>query len=167
MVVERVSPLKLNAVEAALRRAVRRRRASVTAVEPAGATIVFTIAQPDLCSMLLSADVRFATFLPCRIAAYEAGDGVKLAAMSPVEFARGLHRPDLDALVTSAENLLNAILEETAHPVMAAAGGHAESGWGATEDQVNMRGALPQRIDKRGSKLEEIAGTGQHDSHGG
>ena len=39
--------------------------------------------------------------------------------------------------------------------------------WGATEDQVNMRGALPQRIDKRGSKLEEIAGTGQHDSRGG
>ena len=30
-----------------------------------------------------------------------------------------------------------------------------------------MRGALPQRIDNRGSKLEEIAGTGEHDSPGG
>ena len=167
MVVERVSPLKLNAVEAALRRAVRRRRASVAAVEPAGATIVFTILQPDLYSMLLSAEVRFAAFLPCRIAAYPAGDGVKLVAMSPVEFVRALPRPDLEGIATAAENLLNEILEETAHPVMAATGGHAESGWGATEDQVNMRGALPQRIDKRGSKLEEIAGTGQHDSHGG
>ena len=167
MIVERVSPLKLNYVEAALLRAVRRRRASVAAVEPAGAAIVFTIQQPDLYAMLLSAEVRFAALLPCRIAAFAAGDGVKLAAVSPVGFARSLHRPDLDSLAAAAENLLNEILEDTAHPVMTAAGGHAESGWGATEDQVNMRGALPQRIDKRGSKLEEIAGTGQHDSHGG
>lgn len=38
---------------------------------------------------------------------------------------------------------------------------------GATEDQVNMAGTVPERIDKHGTKIEEIAGTGQHDSLGG
>ena len=41
------------------------------------------------------------------------------------------------------------------------------SGIGATEDQMNMRDTLPQRNDKRGSKLEDQAGTGEHDSQGG
>jgi hypothetical protein len=38
---------------------------------------------------------------------------------------------------------------------------------GATEDQVNMMGTVPERIDKHGTKIEDIAGTGQHDSLGG
>ncbi len=38
---------------------------------------------------------------------------------------------------------------------------------GATEDQVNMAGTVPERIDKHSAKIEEIAGTGQHDSLGG
>lgn len=41
------------------------------------------------------------------------------------------------------------------------------SGIGATEDQMDIRGALPQRIDKRGSKIEDMAGTGEIDSSGG
>jgi hypothetical protein len=36
-----------------------------------------------------------------------------------------------------------------------------------TEDLVNMRAALPQRIDCRGTKIEELAGTGAHDAAGG
>jgi 3-isopropylmalate dehydrogenase len=36
-----------------------------------------------------------------------------------------------------------------------------------TEEQVNMRAALPQRIDSHGSKIEELAGTGKVDSQGG
>ena len=36
-----------------------------------------------------------------------------------------------------------------------------------TEDQVNMRAALAQRIDSHGSKIEEMAGTGAVDSQGG
>jgi hypothetical protein len=169
MVIERVSPLTLNDVDAALRRAIRRRRGSLVAVEPAGAATVFTIMQPDLYAMLLSVEVRFAAFLPCRIAAYEDGAGSKLVAASPMAFARSLHRPDLDALAIAAENLLNEILDETARPMTQAAGrgGHAESGLGATEDQMNMRGTVPQRIDSRGTKVEELAGTGEQDSPGG
>jgi glycerol dehydrogenase len=38
---------------------------------------------------------------------------------------------------------------------------------GATEEQMNARGTVPPRIDKRGSKVEDLAGTGQQDAPGG
>jgi len=38
---------------------------------------------------------------------------------------------------------------------------------GATEDQVNMTLQQPQRIDNWGTKAEDLAGTGEHDSKGG
>jgi len=41
------------------------------------------------------------------------------------------------------------------------------SGIGATEDQMDARGTIPQRIDRIGTKVEDLAGTGQHDSPGG
>jgi hypothetical protein len=41
------------------------------------------------------------------------------------------------------------------------------SGIGATEDQVDMRDTVPQRIDRFGTKVEDLAGTGQHDDLGG
>jgi hypothetical protein len=37
----------------------------------------------------------------------------------------------------------------------------------ATENQVCTSATVPQRIDRSGSKVEEIAGTGEHDAHGG
>ena len=41
------------------------------------------------------------------------------------------------------------------------------SGIGATEDQIDMRGTIGQRIDNKGTKVEDEAGTGQIDSEGG
>lgn len=41
------------------------------------------------------------------------------------------------------------------------------SGIGATEDEIDMRSTVPQRIDKKGTKIEDLAGTGEHDSAGG
>ena len=41
------------------------------------------------------------------------------------------------------------------------------SGIGATEEQVDNRDTVPQRIDKKGTKVEDLAGTGDHDSSGG
>ena len=38
---------------------------------------------------------------------------------------------------------------------------------GATEDQVNVRATVPQRIDGHGSNVEDIAGTGETDAAGG
>jgi hypothetical protein len=41
------------------------------------------------------------------------------------------------------------------------------SGIGATEDQMDIRGTIGQRIDNKGTKVEDEAGTGQIDSSGG
>jgi len=41
------------------------------------------------------------------------------------------------------------------------------SSMGATEDQMDMRGTVPQRTDKVGTKIEDEAGTGEQDSQGG
>jgi hypothetical protein len=38
---------------------------------------------------------------------------------------------------------------------------------GATEDQVNLRAMVPQRTDKAGTKLEDLAGTGRFEGEGG
>jgi hypothetical protein len=38
---------------------------------------------------------------------------------------------------------------------------------GATEDQMNVTLQSPQRIDGHGTKPEDLAGTGSHDSQGG
>jgi uncharacterized protein (DUF302 family) len=169
MILERVSSLRLSEIETVLRRAARRRRANVSAVEPLGPAIVFTLSQPDLYSQLLVADVRFSAFLPLRISAYEQAGSVTLLAASPVEFAQGLDHPEVAFLAANLENLVNEFLDETTRPAAMAAkpGGHAESALGATEDQMNMRGTVPQRIDRHGSKVEEMAGTGEQDSPGG
>lgn len=41
------------------------------------------------------------------------------------------------------------------------------TGIGATEQQVDLRDTVPQRIDKAGTKIEDLAGTGEQDSPGG
>lgn len=41
------------------------------------------------------------------------------------------------------------------------------TGIGATEDQMDARATIPQRIDRLGTKVEDLAGTGEQDSPGG
>lgn len=41
------------------------------------------------------------------------------------------------------------------------------SGLGATEDQMNSQATIPQRTDKVGTKLEDLAGTGDFEGSGG
>jgi uncharacterized protein (DUF302 family) len=173
-----VSDQPLGAAEPAVRRAARRNGASVLMVGyvgqhvPAGGddAIVFGICSPELYGALLVADIRVSAFLPCRIAAYSVAGRVTLASVSPLEFCRMLDRPDLAPLATPLEALLLRIMEDAAEAAAAtelvAAGKHL-GGLGATEDQMNVRGSIPQRIDCRGSKLEDVAGTGEHDSPGG
>lgn len=38
---------------------------------------------------------------------------------------------------------------------------------GATEDNVDAAGTVPQHVNEQGDKVEDIAGTGKHDSLGG
>jgi hypothetical protein len=169
MILERISSLLLTDMEPALRRAARRRKASISAVESLGPATVFSISLPESYPELLAADIRFAALLPLRISAYEQENAVILLTASPVAFAKALDRPEAEPLAASLESLLIALLDEVKRPMVltARSGGHAESALGATEDQMNMRGTVPQRIDRRGSKVEEMAGTGEQDSPGG
>ncbi len=58
---------------------------------------------------------------------------------------------------------------ERAAPAKAetAPGAASDASVGATEEQVDMRDTVPQRTGSRGPKVEDIAGTGEHDSQGG
>lgn len=171
---------KLGAVENAVRRAAHRHEASVIAVTHVGQHLhgaqgaadafVYWLCQHDLYAALLVADIRVSAFLPFRIAAWSDGGNAVLEAVSPVEICRLLNRPDLAPLATPLEDLLRTIMEEAARPAAAAtqaAAGTHRGGLGATEDQMNVRGSLPQRIDCRGTKVEELGGTGELDTPGG
>jgi uncharacterized protein (DUF302 family) len=171
---------RLGDIEAALRRAANRNGASVVTHIRVGQhlaecgspddAIVFGICHPELYAGLLAADLRTSAFLPCRIAAYSQAGHVTLLAATPLDACRALNRPDLAPLAAPLEDLLKRIVEETAAVSEAAAEAAAAvhtGGIGATEEQVSMRGSLPQRIDCRGTKVEDMAGTGQHDSQGG
>jgi hypothetical protein len=98
------------------------------------------------------------------VAACAVGSGSFLEAIPPREYCRLLRRPELDPLAASLEDTLHLVMEEAAHGLQASTwrGDH-----GSTEDQVNMRATLPQRIDCVGTKVEELAGTGVTDTQGG
>jgi uncharacterized protein (DUF302 family) len=176
---EVVSGLPFGAIEAALRRAAHHHGADVVSVtnvgqllheaSPSQQGVVFGLCQPELHQALLAADLRAAVFLPCRIAAFVREGRVTLTSVSPVELCRMLNRPDLAPLTAPMEALLSRIMHDAAEMAPAAvhAAGGGRAGLGATEEQVSLRGSLPQRIDRRGSKVEDLAGTGTHDSKGG
>ena len=176
------SSVNLDDIESVLKAVADRHNANVTVVshlgqphhvEAAGGpkeALVFTFYHPKLHTALLAADIRFAGFLPCRVAAWPEEGGVMLQALLPSEFCRILGRSDLEQLTVPLDGVLQGILEDAAKPLTAPARarpGVETSRWGATEDQVNMRATIAQRIDYRGTKIEDEAGTGTHDSSGG
>ncbi len=165
------SAVKLHDIEAVLRAAAQRHNASLLVVSHlAHDAIGFSLCFSKSYAALLAADKRFAAFLPCRVAAWAEGDGVRLESLAPSEYCRLLDRLDLAPLAAPLESVLQQILEESATPLVASAHTRVATGaspWGATEDQVNMRAALPQRVDCRGTKVEDEGGTGAHDAPGG
>lgn len=153
-------------IESGLRAAAESRGGQILAISRFGQlvpgdAVAFTVCFTELYAPLLAADVRFATLLPCRIAVCPKGDGFLLEAISASEFTRLLQRPELEPLASRVDDALRRVMEDAARRA-AAAVEHA-----STEDQVNMRLALPQRIDCHGTKVEELAGTGAIDSQGG
>ena len=157
---------RLDQIEIALRLAAERHGGSILAISRVSPDAdAFTLCLSALYSPLLAADTRFAAFLPVRVAACAHGEASVLETISPREFCRMLHRPDLEPLAVQLEDALRAIMEETARPMAHAAS--APAGHLATEDQINMRAAVPQRIDCHGTKVEELAGVGTHDAQGG
>jgi len=172
---------KLADIESALCRAAQKRKAHVIAVTRFSAllgekakqvledAISFTVCHTELYGPLVAADIRFAAFLPCRIAAVRRGEGVKLETISPKHFCLLLGRPELERIADPLDKLLRDLMLEAAKlPVLPAHAHHAaHSLLGAREGQVSMRASIPQRIDCHGTKIEDIAGTGKVDAPGG
>ncbi len=171
---------RLDGIEFALRQAALRHGATIHGVAHVGQhlrdsgsredVLSFSISVPELYAALLEAEIRMSLFLPCRIAAYTRGGRAELETISPVDFCRVLNRPDLAPLAVPLDNLLRKIMQEAASPYPASAQAAASvhrDGLGATEEQMNSRGAIPQRIDSHGTKVEELGGTGEHDAQGG
>lgn len=172
---------RLDGIESALRQAAQRHQASISGVAHVGQhlreagvdgdALSFSLSIPDLYAALLEAEIRMSIFLPCRIVAYTRGEQVELETVSPLDFCRVLDRSDLTLLAMPLEKVLRKIMQEAAAPrdvpAHAAAGGVHREGLGATEEQMSRRGAIPQRIDSRGTKVEELGGTGEHDAQGG
>ena len=169
----------LDQIEVGLRMAAERHGGRVLAVSHVGQllqsgldmkgadAIAFTLCFPGLYAPLLLADIRFAAFLPSRVAVCAIGNGIFLEAIAPREYCRLLHRPEVEPLAASLEDALRLVMEEAAHGlprprVSAGPGDHL-----STEEQVNMRATVPQRIDCLGTKVEELAGTGVPESQGG
>ncbi|MFI5382584.1 MAG: hypothetical protein ACHRHE_25115, partial [Tepidisphaerales bacterium] len=92
-----------------------------------------------------------------------AGHGVFLEAIPPREYCRLLQRPEVEPLAASLEDALRLVMEEAAHGLPRP----RVSDHLSTEEQVNMRATVPQRIDCLGTKVEELAGTGVPESQGG
>jgi hypothetical protein len=70
------------------------------------------------------------------------------------------------ALVTH----VTVVVERTTPPGSGASASHAgptDASVGATESKTDMVDTVPQRVDRRGTKVEDLAGTGQHDAPGG
>ncbi len=171
---------RLEEMEAAICRAAQRHGASILAVSHVGRVVreegrfhdalTFTVCHPVLYETLLAAEPRFAALLPCRIAARSDGHGVTLETVAPRELCRLLDRTDLEGLAYPLESMLRGTMEDAALPARAAvasAQGGTWSGPGAVETQMSMHGTVAQRIDCRGTKVEDLAGTGQQDSPGG
>jgi hypothetical protein len=109
--------------------------------------------------------------------------GLGVSAGKAESFLEALHRGcsvgeaqmvagirDRGALVKMARTVgrtLGKIRRQNVPAPMAARPRPKLSGIGATEDQVNMTAQVPQRIDARGSKVEDMVGIGGHDSQGG
>jgi len=52
-------------------------------------------------------------------------------------------------------------------PQTASAASGTTSGFGATDDLVDMKDTVAQRIDNKGTKVEDLGGVGEHDAKGG
>ncbi len=127
-----------------------------------GAAMSLTLCFTELYTPLLAADIRFAAFLPARVAVCETSAGTFLETISPRECCRVLHRVDLEPEATRLEDWLRGVIECAAFAAPSAAVPYQ-----ATEEQVNLRATLPQRVDCVGTKIEDLAGTGKVDAQGG
>ena len=162
----------LSRVSTALHRHAHQQRATVQTIhigqEPS--PVVFLISHPDLQHRLAAVDKRLLACLPWHVAGFEENGGTVLEALGPLEICGLLDLPpsgapdDMDRFLRELMNYAGEAPSEIVHDEP-----HQSEhfGLGATEMQVNLRATVPPRIDKKGTKVEELAGTGKHDAPGG
>jgi hypothetical protein len=86
--------------------------------------------------------------------------GIVLAPVLAAVGAIAAALSDFKVVVERAGPAANAKAGEAAKP-------SGSSNIGATEDQVDMKNTVGQRIDNKGTRVEDLAGTGEQDSPGG
>src|SRR5579863_10021541 len=121
-VLEIRSSVKLDEIENVVKAAAQRHNATVTVVSQLGQpnqegagggskdAFVFTLYHSKLYAVLLAADIRFAGFLPCRVAAWPDAGGVMLQAMTPSKYCEVLGRPDLLPQAAPLDEVLRSLL---------------------------------------------------------
>lgn len=75
---------------------------------------VYEVCNPGKAKQVLEQDMTIATALPCRIALYEEGGGVRLAALSPIETLGLFGKPGLQPAAEEVEATVNAIIDQAA-----------------------------------------------------
>jgi uncharacterized protein (DUF302 family) len=157
-----------HATEVGLRKATEQAGGSVLAITSMGVllhterapgtdALALTLCFEDLYAPLLAADVRFAAFLPVRVAVCENAGNTSLESISPRECCRVLHRPDLEPLAMRLEERLRAVMERAALSAASVSEPHK-----STEEQINMRAAAAAcRLPR-----DEDRGPGGHRSAG-
>jgi hypothetical protein len=164
----------LSRVSTALHRYAHQHRATIQTIHMGRGPcpVVFLLTYPDFQHRLAQADRRWLTCLPWHVAGgEEEAGGTYLETLSPLEVCKWLNLDPTD-VPAEFEKFLTELLDHAAQAL--GEGIHIDSphqsehyGLGATELQVNQRATVPQRIDNKGTKVEELAGTGQHDAQGG
>ncbi|MBI3665626.1 MAG: DUF302 domain-containing protein [Acidobacteria bacterium] len=133
---------------------------------------VYELCDPIAYSKLLERNPAMGAVLPLRISVHAMEGGVQLSAVSLASLGRSVEDPDMVPLIQEMEMAIREIMTAASrqHHGRAAAGPRKTDTYvheGAMEGQVSQRGQIPQRIDRLGTKVEDLAGTGGHDAPGG
>ena len=74
---------------------------------------IYEVCQPAKAKQALDRNMSIATALPCRIAVYEDGGTLNVAAMLPSQILQMFDAPDLSALGQEMDKEITAIVDET------------------------------------------------------
>ena len=77
---------------------------------------IYEVCNPVQAKRVLDNDMSIATALPCRIAVYEDGNGVKVATMLPTQMLSMFSVPDLAPVAQDVEEQIKAMIDEATQP---------------------------------------------------
>ncbi|MFO7870622.1 MAG: DUF302 domain-containing protein [Kiritimatiellia bacterium] len=75
---------------------------------------IYEICNPQRAKQVLDRNLGISTALPCRIALYEEGDGMKLSTLLPTRVLGMFETPELAPVAQAVEDDIKAIMDEAA-----------------------------------------------------